>query len=285
MADATKDRILRYIRQLSGKVRADGVTDGELLCRFVTGRDEAAFELLLWRYASLVRHVCRNVTRDHHDAEDAFQATFLVLARKAWSVRKGDALGAWLYRVAYRIALRARCQAVQRAAQEKRGLDLRDLPGNDPMGEAEKELRPLLIEEVNRLPAQYRTPIILCYLQGKTLDEAALSLGWPKGTVSGRLARARDMLRGRLLRRGLMTPVGAMIAALSPGETAARTLAFRPVVQAALRFAGHGFRPTPPLPPQSVLLAEGVLRTMHLTKLKGILAAVLTTVVLGSGAC
>src|SRR5581483_8974345 len=108
MADATKDPILRFIRQLSGKASADGVTDAELLCRFVTRHDEAAFELLLWRYASLVRHVCRNVTRDHHDAEDAFQATFLVLARKARSVRKCDALGAWLYRVAYRIALRAR---------------------------------------------------------------------------------------------------------------------------------------------------------------------------------
>ncbi len=283
MSDIAKDPILRFIRRLSGKARADGVTDRELLSRFVTQNDEAAFELLLRRYASLVQHVCRNVTRDHHHAEDVFQATFLVLARKARSIRNCDSLGGWLYRVAYRIALRVRCQTMQRTAQEKRGLDLRELPENDEACDA-IELRPLLLEEVNRLPAKYRTPIILCYLEGKTLEEAAHSLGWPKGTVSGRLARARDLLRGRLVRRGLATSVAALIAALSPEETTAMTPIFRSVVQAAMRFANHGVGSTICIPPQSVLLAEGMLRTMYLTKIKAILATVLTMVVLGSGA-
>jgi RNA polymerase sigma factor (sigma-70 family) len=286
MSEAANGPILSYLRRISGRPGDQGVTDRELLGRVVTRRDEAAFELLLWRYGPMVRHVCLGVTRDHHEAEDAFQATFLVLARKAWSVRKHGSLGSWLYRVAYRIGRRARSQALRRAGHEKHGLDLRELPHAAPPAGAEAgpELRPLLLEEVNRLPAKYRTPVILCYLEGKTHDEAARHLGWPKGTVSGRLARARETLRARLARRGLAPSVGALTAALSPGD--ARALA--PLLRRALR-AGVGFAARPaaaagPLSNQAVLLAEGMLRTMFLTRLRGIVAVVLAAVLLGSGA-
>jgi RNA polymerase sigma factor (sigma-70 family) len=284
MADAAKDPILRSIRALGGRAGAQGVADRELLSRFVLEHDEAAFELLLWRYASLVRHVCQTVTRDHHDAEDAFQATFLVLARKAWSVHKCDSLAAWLYRVAYHIALRARRQTVQRARHEKHGLDLHALPENDPAGEAAQELRPLLFEEVNRLPGKYRTPILLCYLQGKTLEEAARFLGWPKGTVSGRLARAREMLRGRLIRRGITSSDGALIAALAPGNASAVAPMMRTILQTALRFAEGKAGVAAPIAEPSARLAKGMLRAMFMTKLKLCAGVVCAAVLLGSGA-
>jgi RNA polymerase sigma factor (sigma-70 family) len=286
MSDAAKGPILRYIRNIGVQASASGVSDRELLSRFVTQHDEAAFELLLWRYGAMVLHVCRGVTHDAHDAEDAFQATFLVLARKARSVRKREALGGWLYRVAYHLALKARGQKVRRAAHEKHGLDLHELPGSGPTSAAETadELRPVLLEEVNRLPAKYRTPVILCYLEGKTHDEAARHLGWPKGTVSGRLARAREMLRTRLVRRGLSISAGALTAVLSPGDTSAMQPLLRRTMQTAVGFTADGANRVGPVSGRVALLVEGMLRTMFLTKLRVIVTGVSALVFLGSGA-
>jgi RNA polymerase sigma factor (sigma-70 family) len=286
MAGAANDSILRYMRKLGGEGADRGVPDRELIRRFVMEHDEAAFELLLWRYAAMVRHVCRGVTRDHHDAEDAFQATFLVLARKAWSVRTQESLGGWLYRVAYRIAVRARSQLVRRAAHQAREVDLQTLPRPEPSPEAQSmdEWRPLLLEEVDRLPAKYRTPIVLCYLEGKTHEEAADQLGWPRGTVSGRLARARDLLRTRLVRRGLGLSGGALLEALSPGDAAALGPLLRRTVQTAALFASHKAKAASLIHPQTALLAEGMLRTMFVTKLKRTVALVVAALVLGSGA-
>jgi RNA polymerase sigma-70 factor (ECF subfamily) len=192
--------------------------DDQLLERFVRLRDETAFEALLRRHEPLVFGVCRKLLYDVHDAEDAFQATFLVLARKAGSVAPPSLLGHWLYGVATRVATRARKAALRRA-REQSGADLAAVPSA-----AEKEdsdLAPLLHEEVRRLPDKYRRPVVLCYLEGKTNEEAAHQLQWPVGTVQGRLNRARALLRARLTRRGFALSASLLAAALAPAASAA----------------------------------------------------------------
>jgi RNA polymerase sigma factor (sigma-70 family) len=194
-----------------------GVPDGELLQRFVASQDESAFEVLVWRHGPLVMNVCRRVLSDAHDAEDAFQATFVILSRKAGTIGRGESLGAWLYKVASRVALRARTMRARRQGREK-PLDDQPIaePGSAPEeGVAWKELAPLLDAEVNRLPEKYRKVFVLCYLEGKTNEAAARQLGCPKGTVLSRLARARDRLRQRLEMRGLAlaaAPFAALLA-------------------------------------------------------------------------
>src|SRR5262245_4737190 len=149
----------------------------------------------------MVYDLCIRVLRHAHDAEDAFQATFLVLAKKAASIGKGEAVGSWLYKVAYRVALRLRCAAARRAGHEQAG---DDLPCRDSPDEAHRrDLGRAVDEEIDRLPEKYRAPLVLCYLQGHTNEEAAAQLGCPRGTILSRLSRARDRLRGRLARRGL----------------------------------------------------------------------------------
>src|SRR5262249_51578111 len=181
--------------------------DAQLLERFVRLRDETAFEALLHRHGPLVFGVCRKFLYNPHDAEDAFQATFLILARKAGSVAPGSLLGHWLYGVACRVAARARKTAL-RQAREQSGADLAAVPG--AAEEADSDLAPLLHEEVRRLPDKYRRPVVLCYLEGKTNEEAAHELQWPVGTVKGRLNRAREMLRARLTRRGVALSAGLL---------------------------------------------------------------------------
>src|SRR5262245_57246888 len=150
----------RLIRSLAQDAsQAPGVSDGQLLERFVAGRDEAAFELLLWRHGPMVLGVCRRVLRDEHSAEDAFQATFLALARKAASIARREAVASWLYQVAYRVALRARAGLAQRARRERPGLD--GLTAPPPADEGEDLLR-VLDEELGRLPARYRSAFVLC---------------------------------------------------------------------------------------------------------------------------
>jgi RNA polymerase sigma factor (sigma-70 family) len=174
--------------------------DAQLLDRFVERRDEVAFELLVWRHGPMVLGVCRRILQNPHDAEDAFQASFFTLARKADSIARRDSVGAWLYRVAYRIALRARARRARLAQREQ---PLGDLPvaevGCEPADLlAWRELRPVLDAEISRLPEKYRAAFVLCYLEGKTNEQAAEQLGCPKGTVLSRLSRARERLRKRL---------------------------------------------------------------------------------------
>ena len=189
-----------------------GVPDAQLLERFVAGRDEAgemAFRALVERHGPMVLRVCQSVLGDRHDAEDAFQVTFLVLARKAGSIRKQRSLGSWLHGVAHRVALRAQTAARRRLARETKAAKRAEMaaPSAEP-GEDRADLAAALHQEITRLPAKYRAPIVLCYLEGMTHDQAASELGWPVGTVRGRLARARDMLRTRLTRRGLTLVAG-----------------------------------------------------------------------------
>lgn len=186
------------------EVGVEALTDEQLLDRFLaqTGDGaDAAFRTLVLRHGPMVLGVCRNVLRETHDAEDAFQATFLVLARKGRTIRDRRVVGRWLYEVAYRIAVRARSHAVRRRVQERQAAKMPSTSGE--YDRDLNDLMPLIHEEINRLPANYRTPIALCYLEGKTHEEAAALLEWPLGTVKGRLSRARELLRSRLSRRGV----------------------------------------------------------------------------------
>jgi RNA polymerase sigma-70 factor (ECF subfamily) len=174
----------------------DTPPDGALVERFVTSRDETAFAALVRRHGPVVLRVCRRVLRHHHDAEDACQATFLVLARRARGLRRRDSLSGWLYKVAYHLAVK------HRAADERRRRSERTLPprADDDLRDWD-ELRPLLEEELARLPDKYRVPVLLCCLAGRTRDEAAGQLGWTAGTLKMQLERGRQLLRTRLARR------------------------------------------------------------------------------------
>jgi RNA polymerase sigma factor (sigma-70 family) len=174
------------------------LTDGQLLARFVDWQEPAALEALVGRHGPLVLGVCRRVLGDRHEAEDAFQTTFLVLVRKARGLRRRESLAGWLYTVAHRLALRASQAAARRPV---RLACEPAAPGVDPLTEASgRELRRALAEALRRLPRKYRDPLVLCYLEGKTHEEAAQQLAWPRGTVAGRLARARRLLGPRLKR-------------------------------------------------------------------------------------
>jgi polysaccharide export outer membrane protein len=182
--------------------------------------DEGAIKVLVERHGPMVLSLCRRVLRDPHDAEDAFQATFLVLIRRAGELKEWDTLGPWLFGVARRTAQRARSSRIRRDEHERRVVEEdedRDVPlPDDPLrGMIDEEDIRVLREEVNRLPAEYRAPIVLCDLQGLTRQEAARQLGWPAGTVGSRVARGRRLLRARLIRRGL-APAPAPVPASAP---------------------------------------------------------------------
>jgi RNA polymerase sigma factor (sigma-70 family) len=194
------DTILHGLSRLV-EAQSERLTDGQLLNRFAATRDEGAFAALVHRHGPLVYGVCRNILRHEHDAEDAFQATFLVLARRAGAIREYRAIGSWLHRVAYRVSMKARTGAERRRRRE-------DRPARPPEDWsttelAWRELQAMLDEELNRLPGKYRAPFVLCCLAGKSKTEAAAELGWREGTVSSRLAQARTRLRARLARRGV----------------------------------------------------------------------------------
>ncbi|MCI0461681.1 MAG: sigma-70 family RNA polymerase sigma factor [Gemmataceae bacterium] len=279
MGQATSNPLLHLLRRAAAAGAAPLVADSELLQRFLQTEDRSAFELLLWRHGPMVLRVCQGVARDAHDAEDAFQATFLTLARKAGSIDRGEALGAWLYRVAYRVALKAYREGRRRAAQQRQGLDLSELPDDSPSDPlAQAELERLLHAEVERLPAKYQAPVVLCYLEGRTNEEAAAQLGWTKGTVSGRLARARELLRRRLERCGL--PSAGLALTLLTCEAAALpgTLVYSTLHAAALAASGGALAGA--VSPAVLSLTQGAIPVMVSIKLKLVLALLC----LGAGA-
>jgi RNA polymerase sigma factor (sigma-70 family) len=266
MAEALTD-VLRYICRLAGSERGNEPSDGDLLQQFVAERDEGVFARILERHGPLVFGVCRQVLGNPHDAEDAFQATFLVLARKAAFIRKQEALAAWLHRVALNIARTARSSTAQRRVHERQAVLMSQ---SSPVDEvALRDWRPVIHEEVDRLPEKYRVGVVLCYLEGKTHEEAARQLGWPLGTVKGRLARARDLLRTRLARRGLALSVPAFAVALTQkGASAAVPVTLLGhTLRAAVPFAGGGSIPTGVVSVQALALAKAALQTMTATKL------------------
>jgi RNA polymerase sigma factor (sigma-70 family) len=218
MAGDRIHNLVTYLRRTAAPAGVPAVPDVQLLERFLTRRDESAFELLVWRHSKMVLGVCRRVLGDAHEAEDAFQATFLVLAQKAASAARHRSPGGWLYTVAYRVALRARARRAARAGRE-RPLD-EPPPTADPGPEGEaagREVRRAIDEEVSRLPEKYRVPFVLFHLEGRSSAEVARELGCPVGTVESWLARARARLRSGLARRGL-APAPGLLAALAPRE-------------------------------------------------------------------
>jgi RNA polymerase sigma factor (sigma-70 family) len=203
--------VLQHIRGLVVGQETAGLEDSRLLERFLTERDEAAFEALVRRHGPMVMGVCRRILRNPDDVEDAFQATFLVLVRKAGSIAKRELLGNWRYGVAYHTARAARSAVERRRAKEAKAV-ARQQP---PEESAWLNLLPLLDQELSRLPDKYRIPVILCELEGKSRQDVARQLGLPEGTLSSRLARARAMLARRLTQRGVTLASGTLATGLS----------------------------------------------------------------------
>jgi RNA polymerase sigma factor (sigma-70 family) len=234
-------------------------TDGQLLERFLTGREEAAFEALVRRHGRMVLGVCQRILHNSHDAEDAFQATFLVLVRKGASVRPRDLVGNWLYGVAYRTALEAKAAAARRRIRER---EASAMPRGETTADAGwQELRPLLDQELNRLPDRYRAAIVLCDLEGYSRHEAARRLGWPEGTLSSRLARGRGLLARRLVRRGVVV-TGAALATVLPCNAVSASLPASLVVSTVQSATA------PVVSAEVGALVEGVVKAMLVSKLK-----------------
>ncbi|MBY0524758.1 MAG: sigma-70 family RNA polymerase sigma factor [Gemmataceae bacterium] len=276
------------LRQRVGRPGADA-SDQALLECFANQCDGQAFAALVWRHSPLVLGVCRRILPDAHAAEDAFQAVFLVLARKAGSIRHHQALSSWLFRVAYRIALRGRADLLRQRAHERQESDMAqaDRPaatmehGDDPADEAaRREFRGVLDAELDRLPEKYRAPLVLCYLQGKTNEEAARELGWPAGSMSRHLERARTLLQKRLVQRGAAFSQAALMAALADGASAAVPARLQEyAVSVGMQFASGNLATS-----QSVLWAEGALHAMKVARHQLLLILTTTVGLLGLGA-
>lgn len=257
------DAALRsWLYGLSGQAAAE-LSDGQLLQRFVHARDESAFALLVQRHGPLVLGVCRRLLRDSHDAEDAFQATFLVLACRAAAIRRTEALAGFLHSTAYRIACRLRGQKSRR--QEIQQQAARQRPEAIESTGSDRDTFDLLHEELNRLPRKYRDVLILCYFQGKSNEEAARELDYPLGSMSRHLNRARELLRERLLARGVSAVLGAVLAeqvraAVSSALLCGTLDTVRRHALASALLAGSP-------PPVAVALAQGVLRAAWTTRL------------------
>ena len=282
MATSQMSAVVQELRRVVLRHDEAGLTDGQLLERYISRRDEAALEALVQRHGPMVWGVCCRVLSNYHDAEDAFQVTFLVLVRKAASIASRDLLANWLHGVAYQTALKARATAARRRARER---PMTEMP--EPAAVQQDlwhDLEFLLDHELSRLPDKYRIAVVLCDLQGKTRKEAARQLDWPEGTVAGRLARARAMLAKRLARRGIALSGGALAATLA--QNAASAGVPTSVVSSTMQVASlvaAGQAATGVIPTQVAALTEGMLKAMLLTKLKKITAVVTMLCMIGCG--
>jgi RNA polymerase sigma factor (sigma-70 family) len=274
------DDVLGRIRSIAGASVYVPLTDGELLDRFARQHDDGAFAELLHRHGPMVLALCRGVLRDTHQAADAFQATFLVLVQKAGSIRDAATLGNWLYGVARRVATRTRAGNNRRSSQELLCAEIAEQPGEPGWS----EVFPIIDEEIARLPSKYRKPVVLCYLEGKTNDEAARLLNWPPGTVKGRMSRARDMLRARLLRRGVAPVVAAGCLEQTLHAAPVPPQLIGAATTAARHLADGGSWASIPVSPQVSCLVKGVLFSMSLTRLK-LISVLALSVLVGLGAC
>ena len=268
---STNAVILKHIHTLYHAGAIGGLTDGQLLECFVDGGDgtaEAAFTALMERHGPMVLNVCRQMLGNLHEAQDAFQATFFVLVRKARSVRKSDSVASWLHGVARRVAMRAKADAARRRRHERLGARS---GATESLGDGDRpESWPELHEEISRLPERYREPVVLCYLEGLTTDAAARRLGCPKGTVLSRLSRARERLRVRLTRRNLALSAGLPAAGTAPQAVATGPAAelIDATLHSSLQFAGQSAPAAALAPTTAVALARGVLHAMAISKLK-----------------
>jgi RNA polymerase sigma factor (sigma-70 family) len=253
-----------------------GLTEAQLLERLLERGDEVAFEEILLRHGPMVLGVCRRLLSDPHDVEDAFQATFLILIRKAGSIRDRHALGTWLYGVARRVAVRAQIEVRRRRAREWGNAEERACDDRRAEREDLAELRAVIDEEVSRLAERYRSPLVLCDLEGHTYERAAVELRCPVGTVKSRLARAREKLRSRLARRGLAPSAGLLAATLAPEPASAVTTELLgSTIGAATKLAAGRVIAAGSVSAAIAALVEGTLRSMSMSALK-FAAAVLT---------
>lgn len=251
-----------------------GVTDGELLNRFLRHRDDAAVTLLVRRHSSMVWGVCRRLLHSHHEAEDAFQATFLVFVRKAASVVPREMVGNWLYGVAHQTAVRLRATAAKRGVRERQVMDIPDPAQAETRAD---DLLPLLDQELSCLPERFRVLIVLCDLEGKTRKEVAQQLGCPEGTVASRLARARTMLAKRLARHGFAVSGASVACVLSQGAASASAPAsvLTSTIKAVTLSATGQAVSCGLVSAKVVALTEEVVKAMFVSKIKSVLSLML----------
>ncbi|HTU22570.1 MAG TPA: sigma-70 family RNA polymerase sigma factor [Gemmataceae bacterium] len=282
-----KGRFLSVLSQLHRVIlrhNDGGLSDGQLLDRFIHERDDTAFEVLVWRHGPMVLGVANRVLHHLDDAEDILQATFLSLVRQARSIRRREAISGWLYQVAYRLALRARQQKKKHSLGEV-AMEEVAAPAASCGDRGQDEFR-LLDEELQRLPEKYRIPLVLSYLQGMTNQEIAVRMRCPIGTVFTRLARGREILRKRLIRRGVTLSAGLMGAALTPDRTVAalRTEIVRGMVRAGRIFAECPRPAAGVLSPNVIALAEGVEKMIAISRWRLIGVVLTVFAMIGSGA-
>lgn len=284
MATQRTNVLLQHVRKILTAQEAEHLTDRELLRRFAQERDEPAFATLVRRHGPMILHACQRVLHNWHDAEDAFQATFLVLARKAASRQWKESVSTWLYLVAYRLSLKLRANRDRRLPHPRRPVARSP---EDPQAVAgDGELRSMVDEELSRLPEKCRAPLVLCSLEGFTRDEAARHLGWSLGRFRRCLEQGRALLRQRLERRGL--PLSALFATVLGTEEAARATVPLALTQSAVQMGVQtALAKTVPgalVSARATALAEGALKGMWMFKVKVALSAVLALGIAGAGA-
>jgi len=282
MSNGQLTGVLRHLRRAVLLSEGAAVTDGDLLDRYLTERDDAAFEALLTRHGAMVLGVCRRILGNEADAHDAFQATFLVFIRKMASIKPRAMVGNWLYGVAHKTSLKAKAMNRRRVTKERMAAAGRCDPSRE---RAMLELQALLDQELSCLPDKFRAPIVLCELEGKSLKEAARQLDCPPGTIASRLARGRGMLAKRLARQGFSLSGGALALALA-SETASACVPsslFASTVQSATALAAGQAAAMGVISCKVVALSEGVLTTMLLTKLKLVLVSMAAYTLVGAG--
>lgn len=258
----------------------EGAPDADLLDRFLAQRDDAAFTALVGRHGSMVFAVCGRILGDTHAAEDAFQATFLILARRARAIRKRTSLGCWLHGVAYRAALKARARAACQRQHESEAMP--PAPTDPARDVLWRDLRPVLDSTLDRLPEKYRVPLVLCYLEGRTQQEVAQLLGWRLGTLATRILRGRERLRSLLARRGVALSVAGLTTALDWGPASAEApaaLVRSTVGHAANVAAGSAAASTVPVSIQ--VLMTGVMQSMRNATIQKALPIAVAAVLLG----
>ncbi len=268
MATAQLGTVLRHIRHLTADQKSQQQTDGELLRVFLSRNDQAAFEILVRRHGPMILRVCRRWLGNVHDAEDVFQATFLILARQATSIRKKESLASWLHGVAFRMATNARRAAARRRKYEQQANPIR--PTDPACSAASQEMQTALDEEIHGLPETYREPFVLCGLEHRSCAEAACRLGLSEAAVRNRLTRARKLLQRRLARRGVSLTAALAVIALS-GTSALAALPRSLVgstANAAIHLAAGNALTSGLVSAKVVALVEGVTQAMFLSKVK-----------------
>jgi RNA polymerase sigma factor (sigma-70 family) len=282
MATGQLTTVLRHLRRAALLSENAGQTDGDLLSRYLSERDDAAFESLLKRHGAMVLGVCRRILRNEADAHDAFQATFLVFVRRAACIEPRSMVGNWLYGVAHRIALKAKAVNRKRTANLTTWIPMLHNPRRD---QTSLELSELLDQELSRIPDKYRAAVVLCGLEGRSLKEAAQQLACPAGTVASRLARGRDLLAKRLARHGLFFSGTALALALGREAhgVSVPTALFASTAKAASAFAAGQAVTAGIISSKVITLTEGAVRTMLFSKLQWVAVVCMSVSLAGVG--